>query len=635
MNGTRDRRLAAIMVLDVVGYTAMMAQDEDNTLSRVLEEQRDLIQPAIEAEGGRVVKRMGDGMLAEFASVTAALSCALTIQNAAQDLTFRIGINLGEVIDEDGDIFGDGVNVASRIEALARPGGIALSHEAKVQAHRVAGLTFEDMGRFQVKNVPVPVHVYHVSASSNAPHPVWARLRPLILRRWMTGLAAILVVIAFVLLRPSIRVAEDPLDLFDFDRPSVVVLPFEAVNVSKENLVLGDGLTTNLITDLARIGSLIVVSPPKTDRKSWAENEASYVGVASHVVTGTIQTSGNRVRVSAMLTDTQSNRQLWANRFDREIGEYFSLQDEITTEIVKSLEVTLSSVEQNQLSTRSAAKERREYELVFAALNRNQSRSTTGATSAFWQTMAGVETDELIGRIRQNGYVNAPGLSDLVELDDLDEQALLQSLSLTLLNDPYLFSGPMSDTAGRVSRLGTLAVSSIDKKNRPAELLTAMALDKLFAQDHQAALELARDAVRAIPSYADGYTTLAWVLIASGNTDAAERALTIAKRLSPAQSAWHLTVRAEVHLAAGRTQQSLKAATAALKQDPGFTRARLMRIAAYGLNDNQNSAEIEMSELTPADRKAVKNDLSSILPYADHTLLAPFVGGLKSLSNNG
>ncbi len=311
-----ERRLAAILVADVVGYTRLMGDDEAGTLGRLTELREQVLEPLITKHHGRVVKLMGDGLLVEFASVVDALACAVAWQTsvaereAAADegkrFKFRIGINLGDVIVKGDDIHGDGVNIAARLESLADPGGICLSGDAYRQAKGKVEVDFEDLGEHDLKNVAEPVRVYRTAGDNSG-----------------TGAA------------PR---ATEPLPLPD--KPFIAVLPFTNMSGDPEQEYFSDGITEDIITELSRFRSLFVIARNSSftykGRAVKAQDVGRELGVA-FVVEGSVRRAGERIRVTTQLIETASGSHVWAERFDRDIQDIFAVQDEITRTIAATI----------------------------------------------------------------------------------------------------------------------------------------------------------------------------------------------------------------------------------------------------------------------------------------------------------
>jgi adenylate cyclase len=323
------RRLTTIFAADVAGYSRLMGADEEGTHERLKAHFEQLINPKIKEHQGRVVKTTGDGALVEFASVVDAVRCAAQIQRAmidrdaqiadARRIRFRIGVNLGDVIVEDGDIFGDGVNVAARLEALAEPGGICISRTVRDQIRDKLPYPLEDMGEQSVKNIARPVRVYALRPEAVAALP--AASAP-----------------------PAASISPPPFA----PRLSIVVLPFANLSSDLEQQYFADGMTEDLTTDLSRIEGSFVISRNTAFTYKGKPVNAKQIGLelgVRYVLEGSVRRSSNRVRVNAQLIDAETNAHLWAERFDRDTGDLFAVQDEITSRIAVSLNLALTDAE--------------------------------------------------------------------------------------------------------------------------------------------------------------------------------------------------------------------------------------------------------------------------------------------------
>jgi len=341
------RRLAAILAADMVGYSRLMELDEAGTHARLKAHRIELIDPTIAKNGGRIIKTTGDGMLVEYSSVVEALASAIEIQTrmarrnsdvaAERRIDFRIGINLGDVIVDGNDIFGDGVNLAARLEQLAEPGGICLSQMVRDQVEgRVAG-DFEDLGEQLVKNISRPVRVFRVRLVDTEAAPATVE---------------------------ELRTAAEATH-----KPAIAVLPFSNMSGDPEQEFFTDGITEDIITELSRFRELVVISRNSTfTYKGMAANVrevAQELGV-DYVVEGSVRKSGDRIRVTVQLIDARDDQHIWAERYDRKLEDVFAIQDEVTSAIVATV---FRRVED---ATRSRARSKRTenlaaYECVLAA----------------------------------------------------------------------------------------------------------------------------------------------------------------------------------------------------------------------------------------------------------------------------
>jgi adenylate cyclase len=308
-----QRRLAAILAADMVGYSRLIGADEEGTIARQKAHRAEMIDPAIASHGGRIVKTMGDGLLVEFPSVVDAVKCAIAIQRAMSEheadvpedrrIQYRVGINLGDIVIDGEDILGDGVNVAARLEGEADPGGICISGDAYRQVLGKIEHAFEDLGELALKNIAAPVRAYRLTLSSAPDRPT-------------TGIL--------------------PLP----DKASIAVLPFDNLSGDPEQEFFADGLTEDIITDLSRFPDLVVIARNSSftykGRAVKVQDVGRELGV-NLVLEGSVRKTSNRVRITAQLIDAANGSHIWAERYDRELVDIFDLQDEITQAIVAVL----------------------------------------------------------------------------------------------------------------------------------------------------------------------------------------------------------------------------------------------------------------------------------------------------------
>jgi adenylate cyclase len=344
MSEVRDeRRLTTVLAADVVGYSRLMGEDEAGTLAVLRQRRREVLEPLLAKYAGRLIKLMGDGVLVEFTSIVNAVECAVELQqgmearNAAlpdgRRMQFRIGINLGDVIIEGDDLYGDGVNLAARLEGLAEPGGICISETAYQHVRQKLPLAYQDLGEQQVKNFAEPVRVYRV-----APRAVGAAAVPVETR---TATA---------------------------DGPSIVVLPFANMSGDAEQEFFADGLTEDILTELSRFRHLFVIS-----RNSAFKYKGKAVDVrqvarelrVQYVVEGSVRKVGNRVRVTVQLIDVEVDRHVWAERYDRQLEDIFAIQDEVTAAIVATLPGRLEAATRERVA-RKTTDNMAAYECVLA-----------------------------------------------------------------------------------------------------------------------------------------------------------------------------------------------------------------------------------------------------------------------------
>ncbi len=459
-----QRRLAAIVAADVVGYSRLMGRDESGTLAALKALRREVVDPRIAAHGGRIVKTTGDGLLLEFQSVVDAVRCVVEVQSematrntdVPEDhrIAFRVGINLGDIIIDGDDIFGDGVNVAARLEALCEPGGIAVSGNVHEQVQDRPDCDFADGGRHEVKNIARPVQVWR-----------WALAETTA----ATGLA---------------RTVEQPLTLPD--KPSIAVLPFDNMSGDPEQDFFADGIAEDLITTLSRFRSLFVIA--RNSSFTYKGQAVDVTRVARelgvrYVVEGSVRKAGNRVRITAQLIDARTGNHLWADRFDGTLDDVFELQDRITEQIVIAVEPEIEAAERAR-----------------ARLKPPQSLDA-------WETyQRGL--GEFYRFTRED---NARAIELFRKATTLDPNFAaawgVLGWALSISHILLFAQGEKEALAG--ARAAAERAIALDTDEPSAHLTLGRLL--ALAGQHEMAIEEMRTAVRANPNHARGYYRLGWV----------------------------------------------------------------------------------------------------------------------------
>jgi TolB-like protein/class 3 adenylate cyclase len=564
-----DRRLAAILVADVVGYSRLIEHDEAGTLERLKALRKKIIEPILAAHEGRIVKLMGDGALVEFPSASEAVLAAVEIQKAVADhngnqpeteqIRFRLGISLGDVVHEDDDIFGEGVNLAARLQTIASPGGICVARNVYEQVRNRLPVGFAAMGPQRVKNFADPVHTYRVLSQpgDDAERGKFHLRTPK--RLWGAGLAsALILVIASILLWLQPWAArelptETGVESASLERPSIAVLPFVNISDDAKQEFFVDGLTEDLITDLAKISSLFVISRNSVftykGKAMKARQVAAELGVR-YVLEGSVRRAGDTIRVSAQLLDARNDRHLWAERYDRHLEDVFAVQDEVERQIVTALAVHLSAREQAQLAERPTSSiEAYEYYLrARQAMLEGEQRSLQ---LAYWAFKKAIELDpkfaeayaglamanaiDYSGGSRWSDWARPPNTTHAT-VERMSQRALALKPGLALAELAMvrlrLADFRFDDARRHIERAVTLEPGSSEVLNFHARVLTALGR-------HAEAMPVIDEAFRRNPKApADQYETLGMIQFALGEYPAAKASLIRAFGLMSVSPNW-------------------------------------------------------------------------------------------------
>jgi TolB-like protein/class 3 adenylate cyclase/Flp pilus assembly protein TadD len=536
-NKAVERRLAAIMAADVVSYSRLMGVDEIGTLNKLKAHRRELIDPAIVAHRGRIVKTTGDGILVEFASVVDAVACAVAIQRGMLSrnteipdeklIIFRIGINVGDIIIDGDDIFGDGVNIAARLEALCEPGGLCISRMAHDQIRNKLSLPFADLGEQSVKNIAQPVSVFGLAAKDIAALPEEELPRapdtakpavetaPPPRRRAVLFAAAAIVIVIVAGSAWFVRQHGWPLGGSGAspERHSIVVLPFTNLSGDSEQAYVGDGLTAKITTDLSRAAGLFVIAATTAntfrDKQINVQQVGKDLGVR-YALQGNVQRSGEKIRINAQLADTSSGGQLWAETFDGDRSDLFALQDQITSRIANSIG----------------------REIVVAAARESETRKTDPKASDLLLRAVALTTKT---RSLENLQQQEKLFREILVLDPNSVDAMAQ-LATCLLNQRRVFINVLGPQVAEEKVKEGYSIALKANELDPANALTYEALGMYFT--------FRRDLAQAIAAFQKGialnrnhmhfYDGLARVSIISGEPkkaiEYAEQALSLDPR---------------------------------------------------------------------------------------------------------
>ena len=555
------RRLTAILAADVAGYSRLMGADEEGTLAHLRSFRRTLIDPKITAHRGRVVKTTGDGLLVEFASAVDAARCAVEIQQGIAEqnarvprdkrIELRIGIHVGDIISEDNDIFGDGVNIAARLEGIAEPGGICISDDAHRQIRGKVDSTFEDMGARSLKNIVEPMRVWRVRVISVA-----ALVTPT---------------------HPSGDHAE-PLPLPD--KPSIAVLPFQNMSGDPEQDYFADGMVDDIITALSRFKYLFVIARNSSFTYKGRAVDIKQVGRelgVRYVLEGSVRKAAGKVRITGQLIDAATGAHLWADRFEGDLGDVFALQDEMTVNVVSAIQPKLLQTE-IELAARRRPNNLSAYDLFLRAAPHYYSMSREGLAEALRLYYRALEVDPRYG---------APAsLAGFCRI-------------LNIANGRAVNLKSEAEEATRLLRLAL----SIDE-NDPEALATAGWGAAFVFGDFDAATEMVDRAVALNPNSADAWRLRGWAYQIADRCEEAIESFNRAIRLSPLDPMLYTTLTglgiALVKL--GRFDEAVAAASKARRKNQiqtGIYRCLAAALAQLGREAEAKEAVARLLELDP------------------------------------
>ncbi len=574
-----ERRLAAILCADVVGYSRLMEANEEATI-RALSACRQVIDELVANHHGRVFGSAGDSVIAEFASAVEAVRCAAEIQRHqdAQDadlpedrrMRLRVGINLGDMVVEDGNLLGDGVNVAARLEGLAEPGGLCISANIHEQVAGKLDLVFDDLGEQTVKNITRPVRAYRVLFDN----PICA----------------------------SAASSSEPLSLPD--KPSVAVLPFTNMSGDPEQEFFGDGLAEDIITTLSKISSLFVIARNSSfafkGQAKDVRDIAANLGVR-YVLEGSVRQSANRLRINAQLIDAVDGHHLWVERYDRRRADIFDIQDEMMREIVTALRLKLSDGEQSQIWLRGT-------ENVDAWLNVMQAL-------------------ELAMRGSRAEMAQARDLFQQAVEADPNYSFALAWVGITHWFDVrFGFSSSPAESALQVSKL---AAWVLEQDSPEPYALMVVAMDRGLSGKFDEAVELLRQAVALSPNDAFLKAALSRHLVFAGYPKEGEVMVREAMRLNPFFPNYYLGILGNALEQMGRYDEAIETLRAAIVRDPRYFSAHLRLASLFALTGHLEEAKFEVTEIL---RLAPQYNLSRAASFyltTDLEMQQRFIEGLR------
>ena len=561
-----NRKLAAILAADVVGYSRLMGADEAGTLAALKRHRDAVFDPAVAAHNGRIVKLIGDGVIAEFGSVVDAVSCALSVQRSSATIpdqgasqptiVLRIGINLGDVIIEGDDIYGDGVNVAARLEPLAEPGGICVSSIVNESVGNRIDVRFQDGGEISVKNIDRPIRVWkwHPSATTSA--------------------------ISRSVAKPEPNVAA----------ASIAVLPFINMSGDPEQEYFSDGISEDIITDLSKIGGLTVIARNSSftykGRSVDLRTVGRDLGVRS-VLEGSIRRAGKRVRITAQLIDAATSTHLWADRYDRDLTDIFEVQDEVVEKIVGALAVTLTQGEQQRL--------------------RRHGTSNVEAYECWLRARA------LFTRGTRELIVEARAMYRRAIEFDHNFAAPHAGLAFAAIADHT--SGWALDSAQALLEAERWARRALELNDQ--EPVSHMALGNvlLWRRDHKGALAEFARMIALDPNFAQGHTATGLALMYAGEPARALEPFAIAMRLDPHYPDIVLHFLAQANFSLGKYEIAAQQLLDRIARNPSTDASRMLLASCYGHLGRAEDARTVWAELLKVNPDFSLMQRARVLPY--------------------
>lgn len=570
------RRLVAIVSADVKGYSRLMNKNEDATI-RTLTDYSNIIADQVDRYQGRVVDITGDNVLAVFSSVVDAVNCSVVIQRKLakknadlpndRKMEFRIGINLGDIIEEGKRIYGNGVNVAARLEELADGGGICISGTAYDQVENKLGLTYEYLGKCTVKNMVQPLRAYKILVESETP-PSW-----------------------------QAKLLKIP------DRPSIAVLPFKNMSDDVEQEYFSDGITEDLITDLSKVSGLFVIARNSVFAYKGKEVKAGHVsrelGVR-YILEGSVRKAGKRVRITAQLVDASTEDHLWAERYDRDLEDIFAVQDEVTKKIVDALAVTLTKGEKDRLG-----------------------RKYTNNVDAYDYLLRGWTYFSRYTK-RANDLARLM-FQNAIDLDAGFAYAYV-GLGSTYYED---WSHQWSPDPQNLDRAFELAKKALALNENLAEAHGLLGHVHVWRKDHNKAIAAKKKVIALDPNNALGYVDLAQILLWADRAEEAIELVEQGMRLNPYYPAKYLWVLGFAYGALERYEEAIVAQKRALTLNPDYLASHAALAAFYILTGQEYEANAAAEEIRRISPQLTLKVYRERLPFKDKVKLERFLNSLS------
>ncbi|MCA1409091.1 tetratricopeptide repeat protein [Ensifer sp. IC3342] len=579
-NESIRRRLAAILAADVVGYSRLMERDEKSTHTLLMARWKEVLEPLVAIHQGRVFKRTGDGVFVEFGSAVNAVECAATLQQAMaaanrdmpedRAIVLRVGVNLGDIMVEDSDLYGDGVNVAARLETLANPGGVAISDGVHEYVHGRVGIDFVDSGYHEVKNIERPVHVWSWSPNDRTNDPIKTA-------------------------------AETPPQLPK--KPSIAVLPFDNMSGDPEQGYFADGITEDIITDLSKVSGLFVIARNSSfaykGKTPDIRKVSRELGVR-YILEGSVRRATDRIRINAQMIDGMTGGHLWAERYDRGLEDIFAVQDEVTRTIVNALKVKLTAGEEERRESRAKV-DPEAYDLLVRARQ----------SILHFNSVSSLEARSMLER----AVAIDPGLA-----------AAYASLSIIALTE--FINQWNGATPDNLTQAFELAHKAIDTDDTEPQGHHALSLVLAFMRRLDEAERAAERAIELDPNSASVYTALGGIRDFQGRHEDALALYTRAHRLDPQfDLSLHFLGRALLSL--GRFNEAEIAFKRRLTLAPRSDMTRFYLACLYGRIGRHEEARRYWREVLEVNSNFSVDHLKRALPYRDPDLLDRLMDGLR------
>ena len=564
-----QRRLAAIVAADIVGYSLMMGRDEAGTLARLKKLRAEFLYPKVAQNGGRVVKTTGDGVLIEFASAVEAVSNAIAVQEGMaernarlpedQRIELRLGINVGDIIIDGDDIYGDGVNIAARLEALAEPGGICVSGRVYEYVRGRLDIEFDDLGVQSLKNIEEPIHVFRVQQGDGSEATRGNETR-------------------------------DRLPLPE--KPSIAVLPFENMSGDPEQEYFADGITEDIITSLSKLRQLMVIARHSSFTYKGQATRVQQVGTelgVAFVIEGSVRKAANRVRITAQLIDCATGGHLWAERYDRELTDIFAVQDEVTSEIVAAMELALTPADRHRI--------------------RNVGTDNLEAYDCF------LRAREQWWRLTREGNENADAmLRRAIELDPGFAKAYAWLSYVRCLEH---MSGWRDATDQPLKECHDLAKNAVELDDTDPDARNALGCAYLWQGNHDLAAREYETAIALDPNNARAHAELGWVYYYAGRSTEAVDPIYRAMRLDPQYPDAYLLYLAQPLMRLHQFDEAVRLLKRRIIRKPDTDISRVLLASCYGHLGRPGDAKLAWADALSANPDFSLEQRRRVLPYKD------------------